>query len=202
MKNIRSIALGLVACVFLPVAASAATAFDIDARTDASNTTDRSVSANFQALTLTRGTYRIMPVDRGAAGGFTALNVWNNVRGCDAVGAGCSKGWLWIVDVISDGNNLMPSKDDAGTSSRFRLTTDIFSTAGAAFSDADANGPALFSLLADDTVYFGLTDTPIRDNIGGVSFDLERVGAVPLPLPAALLLGGVAMLGAVRSRRG
>lgn len=203
MNSIRTLVLGLLTSAFLPVAAVAATALDIDGRTNASNTTDRSVSANFQSLTLSSGVYRITPIDRGAAGGFTALNVWNNVRGCDGAGTGCSQGWLWILDVISDGDNLMPSKDTAGTSSRFRLTSDVFSTAGAAFADADANGPALFKLLANDTVHFGLTDTPVTDNIGGVSFDLERVSAaVPVPLPAALLLGGVAMLGAVRSRRG
>lgn len=201
MKTFRNIALALAASAFLPVAASAATAVDIDAKANASNTTDRTVSTNFLALTLQRGIYEITPVDRGGAGGFTAMTVWNSVQGCDGTGAGCSQGWFWRVDAISAGDNLVPS-GNGGTSSRLNLTSDRFATAGAAFAVADANGPALFKLLADDTVYFGVTDTPINDNRGGVSFDLERVSDVPIPLPAALLVGGVAMLGAVRARRG
>ncbi|WP_111404763.1 MULTISPECIES: hypothetical protein [Meridianimarinicoccus] len=201
MTSFRNFALTVAASVILPMAASAATAVDIDAKANSSNTTDRTVSTNFLALTLERGVYEITPIDRGGAGGFTALTVWNNVQGCNGLGEGCSKGWFWRVDLISEGDNLQPS-GNGGTSSRINLTSDRFSTAGAAFAAADASGPALFKLLADDTVYFGVTDTPIGDNAGGVSFDLERVGAVPLPLPAALLLGGVGLLGAVRARRG
>jgi hypothetical protein len=201
MTTFHSLALAMAASILVPIAASAATAVDIDARANASNTTDRTVSTNFRALTLTRGIYEITPVDRGGAGGFTAMTVWNSVQGCDGLGENCRRGWFWRVDAISDGDNLVPS-GNGGTSSRFTLTDDRFATAGAAFANADANGSALFKLLADDTVYFGVTDTPANDNAGGVSFDLERVGEVPLPLPAALLLGGVAMLGAVRTRRG
>lgn len=201
MKTFQTLAIAAAAAVFLPLAASAATAVDIDAQANSSNTRDRTDATNFIALTLQRGIYEITPVDRGDTTGFTSMTVWNAVSGCDGSGQGCSQGWLWFVDLVSDGDNLEPS-GNGGTSTRIQLTDDRFSTPDAAYANADANGPALFKLLADDTVYFGITDRPIGDNAGGVSFDIARVGEVPLPLPAALLVGGVAMLGAVRARRG
>lgn len=200
MTTFRAISLALAATLFLPFAAAAATTIDIDAKANASNTFDRANATNFQEFALQRGVYTITPVNRLGDGGFDAMSVWNRNLGCEPTGAGCAQGWFWRVDLISAGNNLVPSTT-GGSSTRINLTKDRFSTAANAFLVADANGPALFKLFANDTVFFGITDTPITDNRGGVSFNLERVSDVPIPLPAALLMGGVAMLGAVRTRR-
>jgi len=183
--------LALVAPAFLmPVAAHASTlVLDLDAQINSNDSSSESDLSNFLAIDLTPGTYEITPV----IGEFEALTVWDKVTGC-VDGKDCTEGWFWLVNVVSE------SGTDFDTL-RFGLSETIFDAPAAAFAAAQANGPASFTLTQSDTVFFGFFDTPSRDNRGGVSFELDRLSAVPLPATALALIAACGLLGGLRARR-
>lgn len=176
----------LVATPLAAVAAPVATV-DMDARANAS-TTAGDVSS-FVTLALDAGTYSIDPI----SGTFDALSVWRNNSGCDADGANCRQGYFWRVDISWDGGNEQLQVNS---------NSPLFADPADALALAQTQVFPTFTLAADDTVSFGLFDSPINDNRGGVSFELNPVAPVPLPATALILLSGLGLIGGLRARRG
>lgn len=175
-----------------PLAALAATVatVDVDARLNGStDTVNRVDTTNFVPVQLDAGVYEIKPI----SGAFDALSVWSGNEGCDQDGANCTKGFFWRVDISwNDGNDFL----------RLNSNTPLLADPAEALALAQTQTFATFTLLAPGTVRFGLFDTPLGDNRGGVSFNIDSVAAVPLPATAVVLLSGLALMGGLRARRG
>ncbi|MGG7566363.1 hypothetical protein ACQ5SO_09410 [Rhodovulum sp. DZ06] len=161
---------------------------DIDARTTGA---DSAVS-----LALGAGTWTISLAEGGA---FTAWNAWNGaVEGCDAGGAGCSKGWLTEFAYGSAGLGTV------------RVGSGRYADAGLAAAEFE---PLVFTLLSAETVSFWNDDWLKSDNLGGLSLEVEvamlrleedrtrEVAVIPAPAALPLLATGAAALAALAARR-
>lgn len=142
---------------------------DINAMTNATTTDgdNDDPSAVAVSLTLSAGTYEVVPIGPGQGGAFTAWNAWGGATfGCDANGANCSQGWMhWY---------RLQSSEFA----RVRVQDGIlYSTPAAALANSLG---ARFTLTADGVVYFFVFDTGPGDNVGGVSLQVTRVPDVTL----------------------
>ncbi len=188
MSSFRTLAL-VVAVLSAPLTAIAAPVAIVNMDAKANGSTDNADVSNFVSLALDAGTYSITPIEDD----FTALSVWNNNAGCDADGANCGKGFFWRVDISWDGGNEQL---------RLNSNSPLFADPEDALALAKTQVFPTFTLAANDTVRFGLFDSPIGDNRGGVSFELNSVAPIPLPATAVVLLSGLGLIGGLRARRG
>jgi hypothetical protein len=174
------ILLALCALVLSATGAAAVTV-DLDARRDVDQPGTKHDSPVF--VMLSAGTYQVTPV----AGTFTAWNAWST-RGdtTNCVGDACTKGWLNDWSVFTPDSADLPFQtlsQGTGVAGRRAWRT-------AELALANARG-LQFTLLGDQRVGFAISDTPIRDNSGGMSLSVAAMPAIPLPAAGLLLLSGL-----------
>lgn len=194
--------------------ASAATLVNVNAATNAGT-----------VVGLTAGTYTVEFVGMADGGAYNAWNAWQgDTVGCNGAGENCSRGWL--VNLAADfGSSGSFDRSNAYFYTQTKLPDNNFrfSTAEAAlaqiqtvgdfiyapaefYKDPSAftafGGPITFTLSSDQDVNFFIQDSPLNDNVGGVSFVLNQVSsAVPEPASWALMIAGFGIAGLAMRRR-
>ncbi len=187
MSAVRSFVLAL-ALAAVPIVSSAATVttVDVDALANSAPAGDTS---NFVEINLDAGTYAVDPI----SGKFDALSVWSKNVGCDASGSNCTRGFFWRVEIVwNAGADFL----------QLNSSTPLLADPAAALALAQTRLFSTFTLAAPGIVKFGLVDINPGDNRGGVSFDINKITPIPLPVGVLGLLTGLGLLGALRARRG
>jgi hypothetical protein len=101
--------------------------------------------------------------------------------------------WGWAFVVVDDATRNTLFYKDAG------YTTN--SAAAVIAQPAVQNFSYDFSLSAKTTLDFTLRDYYVNDNAGGISLKLAQIGVVPEPMPGAMLLAGLGVVGYCARRR-
>jgi hypothetical protein len=136
-----------------------------------------SVTGNTENVVLTAGWYNITPVAAGTGGTAGTLDAWKAWIDVALPGQG------WLNKYNISGATLTGSPIVAGDGIKY-------ASAAAALAAAV---PTLINLSADGSIDLTLTDSPRKDNIGGMTLDITaaKEPVNPIPAPAGLLLAGI-----------
>lgn len=203
MKKLATLTLS--SLLFVSAHASALV-IDIDATVNDQN--------NMISQYLDAGTYTVNVID----GQFQSWTAWNvsqlncaDVTGCVQTSPTTNTGWLtdyviksdYLTAISVDGVALTATNTTpqtlgsyffSGTDTYFRYDdVMVYSTAAAALAAAET---VTFTLSQGGYVQFGIKDTPITDNSGGLSLEVQEV-----PVPAAAWLFGSAILGLLTRKK-
>ena len=184
-----ALATGLLAAA--PSGAATITIVDLDARVNVrGGGLDNPVFVLLEA-----GDYTVAAM----AGTFTAWNAWFTTGGtAGCVGDACAKGWVNNWSIFTPDSATVPYTVLAqGTGQPGRnawRTPELALAAAKSFA---------FTLLAPERVGFVIADTPVTDNTGGMSLQIDRADPAVIPLPPALglILGAFAGLWLFGRRR-
>jgi hypothetical protein len=167
---------------------------------DVSNTID---------LNLAAGTYRIEAIGTADGGAFNAWNAWgtrincHDTDGCDRTGSKKYMGWLNkfsfaspdLADVKVNGVTASTSAGNRYDVNSKMAFPDELSALAHAWS-------AMFTINTASTISFMITDSLLKDNVGGISLNVfpdvhpELLSVIPEPPVLALFaLAGLAGLG-------
>lgn len=174
------------AAAFLAAAPASALTIDIGAQSQAGTTVSQKL-ANYVDVALGAGSWDLTYI----SGAYKAWNAWGAVQGCDGSGANCSRGYLTSFEVLDAGGAQLLSVASAG----------IFESEVVALSAAQLNGAVSLTLASAQTVYIGISDSALLDNIGGLSLEIAAAADVPAPAAGGLLAAGLAGIAALRRRR-
>ena len=188
-------AFALAAALSAAPAAQAATVgiVDLDARIHVKD--DGAGVLNPVLLFLDAGDYAVTP----EAGTFTAWNAWfKNGGTANCQGAFCAKGY------VNGYSFYTPDSADAPLATFFGGTGDAVRKAWRTPELAlDAAVGAVFTLASAQNVAFLISDTPVRDNSGGMTLRVESLSPAAIPVPAAapMLLAALGALAVAARRR-
>ncbi|MEM8931851.1 MAG: hypothetical protein AAGE94_11795 [Acidobacteriota bacterium] len=178
--------------VLLLVGAASASAQPIFMDLAAGLPTPNSPGNPVTASDIEAGVYDVTFLSMADGGLYEGWNAWGTVTGCDGSGAGCSTGYFVAFACEVPG---------FGLTSVGAVTTTIWATPELAIANAPTD--VSFEAEAGDLVCY-ILDNLYSDNLGGVSFRLDRrlptvdvptVGEVGLWVIGLLLgLAGIAVL--------
>lgn len=155
-------------------------------------------------LSLGPGTYSITPIGIAGGGSYDAWNAWgvttcSNPAGCQRTSPTSVRGWLNLysfaspdlVDVTINGSAAVPNSGGYYSVDTYKVYPDPASALADALS-------AEFTLGIASVVGFAIPDTPLYDNLGGISLDIN---ASSVPEPASIVLLGLGLMGMAVTRR-
>ena len=159
-------------------------------------------------LTFAPGDYTVEYAAGDTIGSlYVATNAWglDVVEGCDAAGAGCTKGWSTRFATLVDGIvRRWEFADGPYASAAQALAAGI---TGPVLRNVDGGAfapvylPYAFTATTAMTVKFYISDSFYDDNVGGVSLLIKAVPAVPEPETVSMLLAGIGLLALLVNRR-